>query len=105
MGFAIAQPILRAPRHVLLLRLQLPLVRRDERADVVGHVEKPQPLLLVERHQKAARAVDRERAFLAHLQAQAGRHTFLQGGNLAAQAVRPVGRISEASSADREAVA
>ena len=49
------------------LRLELRLIRCDELANLVGHVEQLRPLLLVERHGKAAEPVDRKAAFLADL--------------------------------------
>src|SRR5262245_22573508 len=74
--------------ELLLLRLQLRLVCRNECANVIRHVEQLQPLLLVERHRKASHAVDRDGALLAHLHANTGCRAFLEGGIFAAQAVQ-----------------
>src|SRR5437879_12162718 len=49
------------------LRLQRRLVVPDEGADLLGHVEEPSPLLLVQRHGEPPEAVDRDTALLAHL--------------------------------------
>src|SRR5262245_16614407 len=81
--FAISSLATLCPR--LLFCFQLAVVRRDKFADVVGFVEQPQPLLLVERHRETAHAVDRQRALFAHLHAQAGRRAFLQRLVLLAQ--------------------
>src|SRR5262245_21528916 len=50
-----------------VLGLELPFVVADESTDVVGEIEEPQPLLLVEGHWKAPQSVDRHAALLAHL--------------------------------------
>src|SRR5947208_3251493 len=47
-------------KSTLLLRLQLCLVRSNERANFVRHIQQLKPLLLVERHRKAPHAVDRD---------------------------------------------
>src|SRR5262245_17703854 len=73
-------------RCALFLRLQLPLVRSDEGANIVRHIEELEPLLLVEGHRKAAHAVDRDGSLLAHLEAKAGRRALLQRGIFPAQA-------------------
>src|SRR4030095_9070491 len=65
------------------LRFQLRFVRGNEGADLVRHVQEPQPLLLVESHGKAPHAVDGDRALFADLQADAGRSTLLEGRVLA----------------------
>ena len=54
------------------LGLQLGLVLLDEVADLVGHVEQPQPLLLVERHREATQAVDGDAALLKNAEAVNG---------------------------------
>src|SRR5438094_4883416 len=62
------QPACRgATSRPLALRLQRRLVVPDEGADLLGHVEEPRPLLLVERHGEPPEAVDRDTALLAHL--------------------------------------
>src|SRR6185503_17112681 len=53
------------------LGLELGVVFPEERLDLVAHREQLRPLLLVERHRKAAEPVDRDAAFLAHLEADA----------------------------------
>src|SRR5262249_49150778 len=60
------------------LRLQLPVILLDERADVVGHVEQPRPLFLVERDGEPAEAVDGDAALFAHLQRDAARLPVLE---------------------------
>jgi hypothetical protein len=50
----------------LLLRLELALVLPDEGPDLVGHLEDPEPLLLVERDREPAEPVDGHPALLAH---------------------------------------
>src|SRR5687767_15126713 len=65
-------------RRFLLLRLELAVVRRDERPDLVGHVEQLRPLLLVERHGKSSEPVDREATLLADLERYPTRRTLLQ---------------------------
>src|SRR5262244_1826884 len=73
-------------RCALFLRLQLPLVRSDEGANIVRHIEELEPLLFVEGHRKAAHAVDRDGSLLAHLEAKAGGRALLQRGIFPAQA-------------------
>ena len=70
-----AQPVLspaspEAPaKQLLRLRFQLRLIFLDERANLVSHVEQPNPLLLVERHREPAQTVNRNGPFFAYLQA------------------------------------
>jgi hypothetical protein len=56
---ALARGLRPAPA-LSLLRLQLLLIRRNEGADFIRHVEEAEPLLLVQRHREASHAVDRD---------------------------------------------
>src|SRR5687767_15340150 len=71
----------------LLLGFQLGVVRLEEGADVVGHVEQARPLLFVERDREAAQPVHRHAPLLAHLQRHAARGARLEGGHLRAQSL------------------
>src|SRR5713226_6060849 len=53
------------------LRLQARLVRADERADILRHLEEFQPLIPIERHREASETVDRDAALFAHLERHA----------------------------------
>src|SRR5439155_23620880 len=64
-----ARPTRRARRPRSALRLQRRGVLTNEGAQLVGHVEKLLPLLLVEGHREAAEAVHRDAALLADLDA------------------------------------
>src|SRR5688572_10942924 len=75
------------PRLQLLLRLELRVVRLEERPDLVGHVEQLDPLLLVERHGKPTKSVDGQAALLADLERHPSRDTLFQGGVLFAQSL------------------
>src|SRR5713101_418330 len=56
-----------AIRSRLWLGLQLGIVVLQERPNLVRHVEKLRPLLLVERDRKTTQPVDRDASLLAHL--------------------------------------
>src|SRR5215211_7496324 len=60
------------------LGLQFRLVRGNEGANFVGHIEQLEPLLLVERNRKAPETVHRDATFLAHLERDAFRCALLQ---------------------------
>src|SRR4029077_19741745 len=73
-----------------ILGFEFALVLADERADLVGHVEKPTPLLLVERHGKATEPVHGDPALVTDPHLTAALRSGLQGfvlgpeaGNLA----------------------
>src|SRR5262249_62248836 len=69
-------------RSTRFLGLQLGIVRLDEGADVVGHLEELGPLLLVEGDRKPAESVDGDPTLLADLQRLAARGLGLQRGVL-----------------------
>src|SRR5262249_9846292 len=71
-----------------ILRLQRAVVLAHEGANVVGHVEQPNPLLLVQRHRKPAEAVHRQAALLAHLHRHASAGTLLEPLVLGSQALQ-----------------
>jgi len=60
----------------VVLALQLRVVFGNERADLVGHREQFDPLLLVEGHREASEAIDRDAALLADLETRAACTAF-----------------------------
>src|SRR5438046_9930328 len=70
-----------------LLRLQLPLVRHNERPDVIGHPQELEPLLLVKRHRKTPHPIDRERALLADFHGNARGSPLFERSVLVTQAL------------------
>src|SRR5262249_2479326 len=84
-------PKSRCSRSLLLrgiLRLQRTVVLAHEGANVVGHVEQSNPLLLVQRHRKPAEAVHRQAALLADLHRHAPAGTLLEPLVLGPQALQ-----------------
>src|SRR6516165_6617451 len=62
----------------LLLDLQPRLILADELPYLIGHVEKLQPLLLVQGHWEPPQAVNGYPPFVAHLQRRSSRVTLAQ---------------------------
>jgi hypothetical protein len=55
----------------LLLQLELALVLFEEVAQILRPIQELYPLLVIKRDRKAAKSVDRNSAFVAHLEADA----------------------------------
>jgi hypothetical protein len=62
----------------LLFRLQFGVVLADERLDLRCARQDAEPLFFVERDWKAAHAIQRHCAFLAHLEADKGDQTLAE---------------------------
>ncbi len=69
----------------LPLRLQLRVVGGNERADLGRHVQQFQPLFFVQRHGKAAHAIDGNGTLFTNLHGDAGGRTLFEGGVFVAQ--------------------
>src|SRR5437764_373297 len=68
-----------------ILRLQARFVLGNKRLNLIGHVQKFQPLLFIQRHWKASHSVNRDGTLFTYLHADALGSSFLESIVLSAK--------------------